>query len=71
MGRGIQAKPHILSPLYSLAFLYNDLGRYADAIKQWEEIILRLKEDWNHEENSDGLQWARDTIRQLKEKMAI
>lgn len=63
--------PRILSPLYSLAFLYNDLGRYADAIKQWEEIILRLKEDWNHEENSDGLQWARDTIRQLKEKMAI
>jgi len=61
--------PNSLSPLYSLAFLYHDLGQYAEATCQWEEIIKRLREDWGYEEGSEMLCWPREEIRKLREKM--
>lgn len=60
--------PHYLDSIYSLAFLYNRLERYEDAIKEWEHILYDQKTYWNASEGSI-LDWPRQEIKRLNEKL--
>lgn len=66
--KAYEIPPHYLDSLYSLAFLYDHLKRYEEAIKEWERIIYAQKNYWNASEGS-VLDWPRDEIKRLKQKL--
>lgn len=61
-----KAPKRALDMVYSLAFLYKKLGRYAEAIQSWECILLVLEEDYGLTEGND-VEWANSEIKQLKD----
>lgn len=65
-----KAPKRALDMVYSLAFLYKKLGRYADAMKAWECILLVLAEDYGLTEGND-VEWANSEIKQLKDLVGV
>ncbi len=61
-----KAPKRALDMVYSLAFLYKKLGRYAEAIQSWECILQVLAEDYGLTEGND-VEWVNSEIKQLKE----
>ncbi len=61
-----QEPPKAMDMMYSLAFLYKKLGRFAEAKKEWELIIAGLISDYGMDEDNNDIAWARDEIAQLK-----
>ena len=61
-----QTLPHKMDMLYSLAFLYKKLGRYAEAKKEWELIAETLRTEYGMAEEDKDLQWPRREIAQLE-----
>ena len=62
-----QSAPRKMDMMYSLAFLYKKLGRFAEAKKEWELIIEGLITDYGIDEEDNDITWAKDEIAQLKE----
>ena len=62
-----QTAPRKMDMMYSLAFLYKKLGRFAEAKKEWELIIEGLMTDYGIAEDDNDITWAKDEIAQLKE----
>lgn len=60
--------PKHLDSTYSLAFLYDKLGKYDKAIEMWERILNILSSDWNTTEGTQ-VDWPKNEIKKLKEKM--
>ncbi len=60
-----QTAPHKLDMIYSLAFLYKKLGRFADAKKEWELIVRTLLSEYSKTEEDNDIKWARREIAQL------
>ena len=56
---------HKLDMVYSLAFLYKKLGRYAEAKKAWELIAETLIKEYGMTEEDNDVQWPRREIAQL------
>ena len=52
--------------MYSLAFLYKKLGRFAEAKKEWELIIEGLRNDYEVADEDNDITWAKDEIAQLE-----
>ena len=61
-----QKAPHKLDMIYSLAFLYNKLGRYREAKKEWELIFRNLMSEYGLPEDHNDIQWARREISRLE-----
>ena len=61
-----QTAPRKMDMMYSLAFLYKKLGRYAEAKKEWELIIEGLMKDYGITEEDNDITWAKDEIAQLE-----
>ncbi len=61
-----QTAPRKMDMMYSLAFLYKKLGRFAEAKKEWELIIEGLVSDYNAVEEDNDITWAKDEIAQLE-----
>ena len=61
-----QTVPRKMDMMYSLAFLYKKLGRFAEAKKEWERIIEGLISDYGMDEESNDIAWAKDEIAQLE-----
>lgn len=61
-----QEPPKAMDMMYSLAFLYKKLGRFAEAKKEWELIAETLVSDYGMDEEDNDIAWARDEIAQLK-----
>ncbi|MBR6537653.1 MAG: helix-turn-helix domain-containing protein [Lachnospiraceae bacterium] len=61
-----QTAPRKMDMMYSLAFLYKKLGRFAEAKKEWEMIIEGLIADYGVTEEDNGITWAKDEIAQLE-----
>lgn len=61
-----QTAPRKMDMMYSLAFLYKKLGRFAEAKKEWELIIAGLISDYGIDEDNNDIAWAKDEIAQLK-----
>ncbi len=61
-----QKAPRKMDMMYSLAFLYKKLGRFAEAKKEWERIIEGLISDYGMDEESNDIAWAKDEIAQLE-----
>ena len=61
-------KPRVLDSIYSLAFMYNNLGRYQQAIEMWELIQQVMKDEWNTPEG-EQTDWPRHEIEKLKAKL--
>ena len=55
--------------MYSLAFLYKKLGRFAEAKKEWELIAETLMSDYGMADEDNDITWAKDEIAQLKKLM--
>ena len=55
--------------LYSLAFMYDNLGHYAKAIEMWEEITMRLERDYQYAADSQERVWPREMIESLRNKI--
>ncbi|MBR2407829.1 MAG: helix-turn-helix domain-containing protein [Lachnospiraceae bacterium] len=62
----VQTSPRKMDMMYSLAFLYKKLGRFAEAKKEWELIIEGLVSDYNAVEEDNDITWAKDEIAQLE-----
>ncbi len=62
-----QTAPRKMDMMYSLAFLYKKLGRFAEAKKEWELIVKTLMSDYGMTEEDNDIQWARDEIAQLEQ----
>ena len=62
-----QEPPRKLDMVYSLAFLYKKLGRFAKAKEAWEEIVRALQEDYGLPADHNDLKWAQREIAQLEE----
>lgn len=60
-----QTAPRKMDMMYSLAFLYKKLGRFAEAKKEWELIIEGLISDYGMDEEDNDIAWAKDEIAQL------
>jgi len=60
----ILPEPKYLPSLYHRAFMYERFNDYEGAIKMWEEILIRLKRDWN----SEDIKWPEEMIEMLKSK---
>ena len=54
-------------PVYSRAFMYDNLGYYEKAIEMWEEIIMRDQRDYQ----GIGSDWPHEMIEAMKEKIAV
>ena len=61
-----QTVPRKMDMMYSLAFLYKKLGRFAEAKKEWELIIEGLISDYGMDEEDNDITWAKDEITQLE-----
>lgn len=61
-----QTAPRKMDMMYSLAFLYKKLGRFAEAKKEWELIVEGLMNDYGVSEEDNGISWAKDEIAQLE-----
>ncbi len=61
-----QTAPRKMDMMYSLAFLYKKLGRFAEAKKEWELIIEGLMNDYGVTEEDNDISWAKDEIAQLE-----
>lgn len=61
-----QTAPHAMDMMYSLAFLYKKLGRFADAKKEWELIIKGLISEYGVAEEDNDIAWAKSEIAQLE-----
>jgi len=59
-------QPPPCHPVYSRAFLYDNLGYYEKAIEMWEEIIMRDERDYQGERSD----WPREMIEAMKNKIA-
>ena len=66
---GVQSAPHKLDMVYSLAFLYKKLGKYAEAKKAWELIAETLIKEYGMTEEDNDVQWPRREIAQLEALM--
>ena len=55
--------------VYSLAFLYKKLGRYAEAKKAWELIAETLVTEYGMTEENNDVRWPRREIAQLEALM--
>ena len=64
-----QTAPRKMDMMYSLAFLYKKLGRFAEAKKEWELIIEGLMTDYGIAEDDNDITWAKDEIAQLEKLM--
>jgi len=62
-----QTAPHKMDMMYSLAFLYKKLGRFAEAKKEWELIIEALISEHETAEDDNDILWARCEIAQLEQ----
>lgn len=62
----VQTAPRKMDMMYSLAFLYKKLGRFAEAKKEWERIIEGLVSDYGMDEEDNDIVWAKDEIAQLE-----
>lgn len=62
-----QTAPHKMDMMYSLAFLYKKLGRFADAKKEWELIIEGLISEYGVAEEDNDIAWAKSEIAQLEQ----
>ena len=55
--------------LYSLAFMYDNLGHYDKAIAAWHEIIMRIKRDYpNIKPDNHQLTWPNEMIQAITAK---
>ena len=61
-----QTAPHKMDMMYSLAFLYKKLGRFAEAKKEWECITETLISEYGVAEEDNDIAWAKDEIAQLE-----
>lgn len=61
-----QTAPHKMDMMYSLAFLYKKLGRFAEAKKEWELIIETLISEYDIVEDNNDILWAKREIAQLE-----
>ncbi len=61
----LQNPPHLLDPLYAMAFLYTNLGRKAEAIATWERILVVLGEAY-HIRDGETVDWPRREMEKLK-----
>ena len=57
--------------IYSLAFLFKKLGRFAEAKKEWELIIETLILEYETPEDDNTIEWAKREIVQLEQLMAM
>ena len=64
-----QSAPHKMDMVYSLAFLYKKLGRYAEAKQAWELILETLVSEYGMTEEDNGVKWARREIARLEALM--
>ena len=55
--------------VFSLAFLYKKLNRYAEAKQAWELIADTLLTQYGMTEEDNNIQWARREIAQLENLM--
>ena len=62
-----QTAPHKMDMLYSLAFLYKKLGRFAEAKKEWELIMEALITEYEMPEDDNDVEWAKREIAQLEQ----
>ena len=62
-----QSAPHAMDMMYSLAFLYKKLGRFAEAKKEWELIAEALITEYGMAEDDNDIQWAKSEIAQLEQ----
>ncbi len=62
-----QTAPHKMDMMYSLAFLYKKLGRFAEAKKEWELIIEGLISEYGVAEEDNDIAWAKSEIAQLEQ----
>lgn len=62
-----QTAPHKMDMMYSLAFLYKKLGRFAEAKKEWELIIEALLSEYKLTEDNNDILWAKNEIAQLEQ----
>lgn len=61
-----QEPPRKMDMMYSLAFLYKKLGRFAEAKEEWELIAETLISDYEMTEEDNDIAWAKDEIAQLE-----
>lgn len=61
-----QSAPRKMDMMYSLAFLYKKLGRFAEAKKEWELIAETLMSDYGMSDEDNDIIWAKDEITQLE-----
>ena len=61
--------PRKMDMVYSLAFLYKKLGRYAEAKKAWELIAETLVTEYGMTEENNDVRWPRREIAQLEALM--
>ena len=64
-----QTAPQKMDMVYSLAFLYKKLGRYAEAKKAWELIADTLISGYGMTEEDNSVKWPRREIAQLNTLM--
>ena len=64
-----QSAPHKMDMVYSLAFLYKKLRRYAEAKKAWELIAETLITEYGMTEEDNAVQWPRREIVRLEALM--
>lgn len=64
-----QKSPRKMDMMYSLAFLYKKLGRFAEAKKAWELIMEALISDYGATEEDNDVEWAKREIKQLESMM--
>ena len=62
-----QTAPHKMDMMYSLAFLYKKLGRFAEAKTEWEIIIKALISEYETPEDDNDIEWAKREIAQLEQ----
>ena len=65
-----QTAPRKMDMMYSLAFLYKKLGRFAEAKKEWELIKETLSSEYGMTEEDNDITWAKDEIAQLEKLLS-
>ena len=64
-----QSAPHKMDMIYSLAFLYKKLKRYAEAKEAWELIADTLIPEYGMTEEDNDVKWPRREIARLEALM--
>jgi len=62
-----QTAPHKMDMMYSLAFLFKKIGRFAEAKNEWELIIEALISEYETPEDDNDIEWAKREIAQLEQ----